>query len=578
MISDGLVPTDLIAQDRQIAAAFFESSEGRFVTNAQQLIVKVNAAFTAITGYTADDAIGKTPKMLASGQHDGIFFRNLWQGVISTGLWEGEIWNKKKNGDIYPQWLCITEIKNSQQSVTHYTSTFSDLSVQKEADQKIEYLSFYDPLTNLANHQCLMVRLNKALSQCARHQSRGAILYVGLDHFRIFDKNFGHLQGDKIIKEVATRLLACARAGDTVARLDGDEFAVLMENLNEDVTVAKAQAEEMAHTILLALNKAHQVDHIIYSSTCSIGVNLFGGSHWESSDSELKHADLALLKAKSAGSNEIYFFKPQMESAVAARVVLEASFREAVAKGQFLLHYQPQTEGVDQIIGVEALVRWQHPTIGLVFPTVFIELAEDTGLIVQLGQWVLEAACKQLALWSKRAETAHLTMAVNVSALQFHQTDFVATVLSVLERTDADPFLLKLELTESLFISNLDDVVGKMRTLSNKGIKFSLDDFGVGYSSLLHLKRLPLDELKIDQGFIKEILIHPSDAAIAKMVISLGASMRLTVIAEGVETEQQRDFLALLGCHSFQGYFFSRPLPIDQFEKLFLKTSSPCFH
>ena len=566
----------MTAQDMLIAEAFFESSEGRLVTDDQQIIVKVNAAFTTITGYTAQDALGKTPKMLASGQHDGVFFRNLWQGLESNGLWQGEIWNKKKNGDIYPQWLCITEIKNSQQSVSHYTSTFNDLTVLKEADKKIEYLSFYDQLTDLPNHHCLRVRLKKALANCVQNQCRGAILYIGLDHFRLFNKNFGHLQGDKIIKEVAARLSACVREGDTVARLDGDEFAVLMEHLSEDLTVATAQAEEMAQNILLALNKCHQVDHIVYSSTCSIGVNLFESGRMGSSQSALKHADLALLKAKAGGGNEVYFFQPQMESVVAARVVLEASFREAVAKGQFLLHYQPQTEGVGQIIGAEALVRWQHPTLGLVFPAVFIELAEETGLIVRLGQWVLDVACQQLALWSTRPETAHLTMAVNVSALQFHQTDFVATVLSVLERTGADPFLLKLELTESLFISNLDDVVCKMRTLSNKGIKFSLDDFGVGYSSLLHLKRLPLDELKIDQGFIKEILIHPSDAAIAKMVISLGASMRLTVIAEGVETEQQRDLLALLGCHSFQGYFFSRPLPIDQFEELLLKPLSPC--
>ena len=565
------VATEFQDYEVRIAAAFFESLEGKMVTDANQIIVKVNTAFTTITGYTAAETIGKTPHMLASGCHDGVFFSQLWQGLQSNGLWQGEILNRKKNGEIYPQWLCIKEIKNHHRSVSYYTSTFSDISARKEAELKIEHLSFYDHLTDLPNLRFLMLRFKQALANCVQHQRRGAILYIGLDRFKLFNKTFGHLQGDKIIKEVADRLRACVGEGDTVARLGGDEFAVMMERLSENVVVAAAQAEEMGQKILKALNKNYLVDAIIYNSNCSIGVNLLECDPQENPSNALKLADLALLQAKKAGGNQLCFFEPEMKAVVAARVSMEASFREAVAKGQFLLHYQPQIVGADKVIGVEALLRWEHPARGIILPIEFIDIAEETGLIVPLGQWALETACTQLELWSRRPETANITIAVNVSALQFHQIGFVAGVLHALEKTGANPRRLKLELTESLLIANLDEVVCKMQSLKEKGIKFTLDDFGTGYSSFLHLKRLPLDELKIDKGFINDILTQPDDASIAKMVISLASSMGLGVIAEGVETEPQRDYLAQHGCHQYQGYLFSRPLPIDQLEELLLK-------
>lgn len=397
------VANEFMEHEARIAAVFFESPQGKMVTDAKQVIVKVNAAMTAITGYTALELLGKTPHMLASGCHDADFFGQLWRGLESTGRWQGEVLNKKKNGDIHPQWMCIQEVKNQAHLVSHYLATFSDSSTQS-----------------------------------------------------------------------------------------------------------------------------------------NVGLN----------------------------------FQPEMNAVFAARLALKARLRESVAKGQFVLHYQPQIKGADKIIGVEALLRWLHPTRGLVWPAEFINMAEEVGLIVPLGQWVLEAACTQLERWSRQPETSDITIAVNVSALQFHQTGFVSDVLLAFQRTGANPRRLKLELTESLLIDNFEDVVGKMQSLKAMGITLTLDDFGTGYSSLLHLKRLPLDELKIDKGFINDILTHPKDASIAKMMISLASNMGISVIAEGVETEAQRDYLALHDCHFYQGYLFSRPLPIDQMNELLLKSPS----
>jgi diguanylate cyclase (GGDEF)-like protein/PAS domain S-box-containing protein len=557
-------------QEMRIAAAFFESREGKLVTDANQIILKVNEAFTTITGYSAEETIGKTPQMLASGCQNDVFFSNLWRDLERLGLWQGEILNRKKNGEIYPQLLCIKEIKNEKNIVTHYTSTFSDISARKDAELKIEHLQFFDHLTDLPNLRYLMMRLKQALDHCDKNQRKGAVLYIGLDRFKLFNKMFGHLQGDKIIKEVGIRLRSCVGEGDTVGRSGGDEFVVLLEQLSENGVTAAAQAEECAQKILRAISTDYLVDGLIYKSNCSIGIGLIGVEPKESPSSVLKLADLALLQAKMEGGNKLCFYEPEMNVIVAARVALEASFREAVAKGQFVLYYQPQIIGEEKIVGVEALLRWQHPSRGLVFPTEFIDIAEETGLIVPLGQWVIETACRQLKSWSSRPEMSDITIAVNVSALQFHQTGFVSSILAAIEKTGANPCQLKLELTESLLINDLDSVVTKMQSLKSIGIKLSLDDFGTGYSSLLHLKRLPLDELKIDKEFINDILSQPNDASIAKMMISLASSMGLEVIAEGVETEPQRDYLAHYGCNSYQGYLFSKPLPLEKLEELLL--------
>jgi len=389
---------------------------------------------------------------------------------------------------------------------------------------------------------------------------------MDLDGFKQVNDTLGHDQGDLLLQQVARGLLTCVREGDTVARLGGDEFIVLLEDLSKNLQEAATQTEAVGKKILIALNHPYQLGSHAQHSTASIGITLFGGARQESVEEPLKRSELAMYQAKAAGHNTLRFFDPQMQDAVTARAALEMSLREAVLKNQFILHYQAQVTDQGQITGVEALLRWLDPKRGLVSPAEFIGLAEETGLILPLGQWVLEAACKQLALWAKRPEMAHLTVAVNVSARQFHHKDFVDQVLAVLESTGANPKRLKLELTESLLVSNIEDVIAKMSALKGQGVGFSLDDFGTGYSSLSYLKRLPLDQLKIDISFVRDILTDPSAAAIAKTVIDLAENLGLTVIAEGVEVEGQRDLLARHGCHAYQGYLFSLPLPLAEFE------------
>lgn len=371
--------------------------------------------------------------------------------------------------------------------------------------------------------------------------------------------------GDRLLVLVAERLIQSMRQADTVARLGGDEFVILVEGLGDSKVESLAQAQLLGDKVLLALNQPYQLDNQAQHCSTSIGVTLFG-EETASIDDLLKCADLAMYQAKAAGRNRLRFFKPEMQADVSARVALEADLRYAIDQGQFYLYYQAQVVGLGRLTGAEVLVRWQHPQRGLVSPAEFIRLAEETGLILPLGNWVLDQACQQLAVWALRPEMAHLKIAVNVSIRQFHQPDFVHRVQDALRRSGAAPQNLKLELTESLMVDNVVDVVTKMAALKAQGVGFSLDDFGTGYSSLAYLKRLPLDQLKIDQSFVHNILTDSNDAAIAKMVISLADSLGLTVIAEGVELEAQRAFLADHGCHAYQGYLFSKPVPLVDFE------------
>ena len=548
-----------------IAATAFESQQGIFVTNAARVILRVNQAFTEITGFTADEAVGQSPRFLSSGRQGADFYAAMWARIEASGSWQGEIWNRRKNGDVFPEWLSITVIKNALAQVTHYVATFSDITSRKVAEDAIKNLAFYDPLTQLPNRRLLMDRLEQALVSSTRHQHKGALLFVDLDNFKTINDTLGHDKGDLLLQQVAQRLLMCVRESDTVARLGGDEFVLMLEDLSERSQEAATQAEAVAEKILATLNQTYQFVDYEYHSTPSIGITLFG-EYQETLDEPLKRADLAMYQAKAAGRNTLRFFDPQMQAVVTSRAALEAGLREALLKEQFCLYYQAQVMHGGRLTGAEALVRWQHPQRGMVSPAEFIPLAEETGLILPLGHWVLETACTQLARWATRADMAHLKLAVNVSARQFHQSDFADQVLAVLARTGANPHRLKLELTESLMVSNVEDVISKMSALKAHGVGFSLDDFGTGYSSLSYLKRLPLAQLKIDQGFVRDILVDSNDAAIAKMVIALADTLGLSVIAEGVETEAQRDFLSHLGCQAYQGYLFSRPLPLTEFE------------
>ena len=455
---------------------------------------------------------------------------------------------------------------DAQAGLQRMVGTIQDITERKQSDSHIQALAFSDPLTGLPNRRLLLDRLEQAMAAASRHAYQGALLFIDLDDFKTLNDTLGHDKGDLLLKQITNRLTGCVREGDTVARLGGDEFVVLLENLISTLSEAAAQAQAVAAKILSALGKPYELEGHGHHSTASIGVTLFGGSQRENIEEPLKRGELAMYEAKAAGRNSVRFFEPKMQTALAGRAGLEVDLREALTKGQFILYYQAQGGDENRLSGVEALVRWQHPLRGLVSPLEFIPIAEASGLILPLGRWVLETACKQLATWALRPERSHLTMAVNVSARQIRQCDFVEEVLAVLEATGAKPERLKLELTESMLLDNVTDTIAKMKALKAQGVCFSLDDFGTGYSSLSFLKRLPLDQLKIDMSFVKDILTDPNDAAIANMVVALAESMGLAVIAEGVETESQKDFLAKLGCHNYQGYLFNKPVPIDEFE------------
>ena len=560
------------SSDKQlrIAASAFESQQSMMITDANAVILQVNPAFCESTGYTAEEAIGRTPRLLKSGHHDAAFYAELWKSIKLSGGWQGEIWNRRKNGEVYPNLLTVTAVMSKEGIVTHYVGTYTDITARKIAEDEIKNLAFYDPLTHLPNRRLLMDRLHQSMAASARNRHHGGLMLIDLDNFKTLNDTLGHEKGDLLLQQVGLRLVTCVREGDTVARLGGDEFVVMLEDLNENPEEAAKQSEAVGDKILATLNKPYLLAGYENRSTPSIGLALFSGHHI-SIEELMKQADLAMYQAKTAGRNTLRFFDPEMQAAVSDRAAMEIDLRDAMAQQQFLLYYQPQVEGDGSLTGAEALLRWQHPRRGMVPPLEFIQIAEETGLILPLGRWVLETACALLAKWAAEphlAHLAHLTLSVNVSAKQLHQENFVDQVLAVLDSSGANPQRLKLELTESLLVTDVENTIAKMTALKARGVGFSLDDFGTGYSSLSYLKRLPLDQLKIDQGFVRDILIDPNDAAISKMVIALAKSLGLSVIAEGVEIQAQRDFLASHGCHAYQGYLFSQPLPLHKFEAL----------
>ena len=447
-----------------------------------------------------------------------------------------------------------------------YLLSMIDLTQRKAAEEEINNLAYYDPLTRLPNRRLLMDRLQQALAASARHQRSGALLLIDLDNFKTLNETLGHDSGDNLLLQVSHRLRGCVHEDDTVARQGGDEFVVVLEDLGDNPEEAAARSEEAGQRILAALREPYTLDGAAHHSSLSMGVTIFSGMR-ETVDELLKRADLALYQAKDAGRDTLRFYDPQMQAAVSARAALELDMRIGLAQGQFELYYQPQVDH-GRITGAEALLRWRHPRDGFVSPAHFIPLAEETGLILPLGEWVLQAACARLAQWARHPATAALSLAVNVSPRQFHQANFVAQVLAALAGSGAEGRRLKLEMTEGLLLQDVEDTIQKMGQLKGYGVGFSLDDFGTGYSSLAYLKRLPLDQLKIDQSFVRDVLTDPNDAAIARTVVALGTSLGLRVIAEGVETEAQREFLERHQCHAWQGYLFSPPVPVAEFEEL----------
>jgi len=556
-----------VEEQLRIAAAAFEVHEGIVIVGADKKIVRVNRAFTKITGYTTDDVVGKTPAALRSGEHDPAFYQAIWDRIASDGTWQGEVWNRRKSGEIFPSWFSAVAVKRDSGEITHYVATLIDITERRAAEKQIENLAYYDPLTQAPNRRLFRDRLQQALAGCARSRRKGALLFVDLDNFKILNETAGHEVGDQLLVEVARRIGNCVRDGDTVARLGGDEFVALLEDLSGNRREAAAETNEVGERILSALAQPYTIAGRLHHSAASIGVTLFIDAV-DSLDELLKQADIAMYQAKSAGRNTLRFFDPEMQGALAARAALESALRLAIRDRQFVLYYQPQVDGAGAIIAAEALLRWRHPERGLVPPGEFIPLAEETGLIVPIGQWVLEAACSQLERWAGDPRACELRLAVNVSARQFRQADFVDTVRQALESAGAPAAKLKLELTESLIVDDIEGTIEKMRALKELGVGFSLDDFGTGYSSLSYLTRLPLDQVKIDQSFVRNLPDSANDAAVVQTIITLANSLGIAVIAEGVETEAQRQFLARHGCPTYQGFLFSKPVDVAQFERL----------
>ncbi len=556
-------------QWERIAATTFESQQGMFITDAKGVILRVNQAFTEITGYSAEECVGRTPKLLSSGRHDAAFYQAMHESLARTGTWQGEIWNRRKNDEVFPEWLTISAVRDSEGCVTHYVSTLMDITLRKAAQEEIRHLAFYDPLTGLPNRRLLHDRLRVAMAASARRDRQGALLFIDLDNFKTLNDTLGHAMGDLLLQQVAKRLSGCVRDRDTVARLGGDEFVVMLEDLGTQSQEAAKQSRIVGEKILGVLNRPYDLAGSEYHNTPSVGITLFGGQQ-EDIEELMKRADLAMYEAKATGRNTFRFFDPQMQAVVTARVALERDLREALQKQEFFLCYQPQVDSAGRIVGAEALLRWQHRQRGFVSPAEFIPLAEETGLILPLGLWVLETASAQAAVWAAEAGREDFTVSVNVSARQLLQPNFVEQVLGVLGNTGTNPHNLKLELTESMLLDKNQEIIAKMTALKERGVGFSLDDFGTGYSSLSYLKRLPLDQLKIDQSFVRDLLTDPNDEAIARTIVALASSLGLSVIAEGVESVEQRDVLAAQGCHTYQGYLFSRPLPLADFN-LFLQ-------
>lgn len=551
----------------RVADAAIESQEAIVISDDKNRILRINHSFTRMTGYSAEEVIGETTAILKSGRHDKKFYEAMWRSLKEKKFWQGEIWDRRKNGQIYLKWLTITAVTGPDNEVHNYIGTFTDLSEHKEAKEAIYRLAFYDPLTDLPNRRLLRDHMDLALSNSARSQHYGAVFMIDIDHFKYINDTKGHAIGDLLLIEVAKRLKSCVRDGDTVARLGGDEFVIMLEILNKDESKAALQAEALSKKLLLAIEQPFIIDGQELHCTLSIGISLFT-MPTSSSEEMLKRADVAMYQAKSAGRNTMRFFDPSLHALLENRQAMLSELYQALPKNQLRLYYQAQVDHQEKIFGAEVLLRWQHPQRGVVQPNDFIPLAEQSGLIIPIGLWVLHTACMQLKLWEEDPLTRNLTLAVNVSARQFSQSEFVEQVCTVLEESGAKATLLKIELTESLVLHDISDTIEKMEALKLLGIHFSIDDFGTGYSSLNYLKRLPINQLKIDRSFVRDIDTDQNDAVIAQTIIGMANTLGFNVIAEGVETESQRACLEKQGCLTYQGYLFSHPIPLSDFEKL----------
>ncbi|MDP3877801.1 MAG: EAL domain-containing protein [Methylobacter sp.] len=547
----------------RIAATAFELQDAMLVTDANNVILKVNQAFTRITGYSADEVVGKTPNLLSSGRHDKAFYNTMWESINLTDAWQGEIWNRRKNGEVYPEWLIVTAVKEADEKVNHYVASFSDITSRKAAEEEIKQLAFYDPLTKLPNRRLLLERLKHSIEMERRDGKQLALLMLDLDRFKAVNDSLGHAAGDELLQQVASRILARLRDVDIVARLGGDEFVVLLEDI-----IHPEDAARVASEIISVLSKSFQLSQSNdVQIGASIGIGLYP-EHGTNYEILMDHADAALYQAKDQGRGCYAYFSEDQTLAARERIALETRLRRAIEQNELRVYYQPQVDiASGRIVGAEALVRWQDPTEGLIPPLRFIPIAEETGLILDIGAWVLRETCRQGREWLDAGFPA-LNLAVNVSPHQFRRGHIDRLVATCLSETGFPAAYLELEMTESGLIENHDSVMVLLNSLRTQGVHLAIDDFGTGFSSLAYLKHFPLNVLKIDKSFIDDIPNLQDDMEITATIIAMGHILGFKVLAEGVETPEQLAFLREKNCDLYQGYIKSPPLPAEAFINL----------
>ena len=560
MMADRDTERLLVEQQLRLSATVFERcNQGITVTDVSARILSANPAFTQITGYAVDEVIGKNPKFLRSGRHGEEFYQNMWQQLSQSGHWEGEIWNRRKNGEIYPVGLRISAVKDAGGCVTHYVGMFSDISESMRAQRRIEFLVHHDALTELPNRLSANQHLEVAISNAEKSKAKVALLFLDMDHFKAINESNGHMFGDAVLKMVTTRIQSCVRETDTISRHGGDEFIVILSDLRDTEAIVR-----IAEMILRRTEEPITLDDQELSLTLSIGIALYpdDGKDFESL---LSSADAAMYQAKEVGRNTYQFFDNSMTADHSERLQIRNGLRRALERDEFVLHYQPQIHlESGLVIGAEALIRWDHPDFGLVPPGKFIPVAEDSGLIVPIGEWVLREACRQAKEW-QQAGLCGMVMAVNLSAVQFKRGNLYQSVSSALMESGLDPNFLELELTESILIRDTENVLATVRQLKLLGLNLSIDDFGTGYSSLSYLKKFKVDKLKIDQSFVRDLDSDPDDAAIVRAIIQMAKSLNLRVVAEGVENAHIANQLRLFRCDEAQGYHFAHPMAAEAF-------------